>query len=102
MTGGWAFYLGRYGLNHCKPVLTQVIISFPRRSEGRAKKTSDHIVSLKVIHYHGGRGSYVVEIPFSKDRLDITFTSHEQAVRMSDSDPRMGKFMIRNLEVISN
>jgi|GEM_PF-2242963 hypothetical protein len=102
MTGGWAFCLGRCGLNPCKPILPQVIISFPRRSEGRAKKTSDHIVRLKVIHSHGGWGSRVVEVPFSKDRLDIMFTSPGPAVQMSDSDPRMGKFMIRNPEVISN
>ncbi len=52
-----------------------------------------------VIHCQGGWGSYVVDVPSFKDRLDITFTSPDPAVRLSDSDPRMAKFLIKNLEV---
>jgi len=73
----------------------------PRRSINVAAQGSDWSTKMG-IHCQGGWGSYVVEVPFSKDRLDITFTSPEPAVRLSDSDPRMGKFMIRNLEVVSN
>jgi hypothetical protein len=52
-----------------------------------------------VIHSQGGWDSYVFEIPCPKDHLDITFTSPEPAVRLSDSDTRMAKFLIKNLEV---
>ena len=54
------------------------------------------------IHSQGGWDSYIVEVPSFKDRLDITFTSPEPAERLSDSDPRMAKFLIKNLEVVSN
>ena len=52
-----------------------------------------------MIHSQGGWGSFVVKVPSFKDRLDITFTSPEPAVRLSASDPRMAKFLIENLEV---
>lgn len=71
------------------------------RSINVAAQGSDSSKEM-VIHCQRGVHSYIVEVPSSKDRLDITFTSPEPAVRLSDSDPRMGKFMIRNLEVVSN
>ncbi len=71
------------------------------RSINIAARGSDSSKEM-VIHCQEGVHSYVVEAPSSKDRLDITFTSPEPAVPLSDSDPRMGKFMIRNLEVVSN
>jgi hypothetical protein len=52
-----------------------------------------------VIHSQGGWGSFVVEVPSFKDRLDITFTSPGPAVRLPAPDPRMAKFLIKNLEV---
>ena len=57
-----------------------------------------------VIHSQGGLDSCVVEIPSFEDHLDVTFTSAspDPAVRLSDSDPRMVKFAIKNLEVVSN
>jgi len=55
-----------------------------------------------VIQSQGGWDTCVVEVPYSKDHFDITFTSPEPAVRLSDSDPRMAKFLIKNLEVVSN
>ena len=55
-----------------------------------------------VIQPRGGWDSYVVEAPSFQDRLDITFTSPDPAARLSDADPHPVKFLIKNLEVVSN
>ena len=60
------------------------------RSINVVAKGSDSSKNM-VIHCQGGLESYVVESPSFNDHLDITFTSPEPAVRLSGSDPRMGR-----------
>jgi hypothetical protein len=55
-----------------------------------------------VIRPPGGWDTCVVEVPPFTDHLDITFSSPDPAERQSDSDPHPVKFLIKNLEVVSN
>ncbi len=52
------------------------------------------------IKSRGGWQSYETEIPFSSNSLEIHFTSSDPAERLSESDARTVKFLVKDLEVI--